>query len=126
MCSSESDADVSSYLSPCGADVSGPAMGTRKRNRENSFIFSDSQGEQEDDMDIREEGGDEFGNVGLDQDQESDDDFVVVKKKGRPRKFISSPRKLKIAANSRKARLPKRPLTQHPRPFCVRNLPMLL
>jgi len=78
-------------------------MGTRKRNKGESFIFSDSQGEQEE-MDIREEGGDKFENVGVDQDQESDDDFVVVKKKarGRPRKIDSKPKKVKTSRKLKK------------------------
>merc|ERR1719186_2487116 len=48
-------------------------------------------------MDIREEGDVEFGNVGVDQDsdQDSDDDFVVVKKRGHPRKKASKLKKVK-------------------------------
>merc|ERR1719508_280611 len=53
-------------------------------------------------MDIREEGGDEFRNVGLDQDQESDDDFVVVKKRGRPRKKDIKPKKVKNCSELKK------------------------
>merc|ERR1719186_1122519 len=61
-------------------------------------------------MDMREEGGDEFGNVGLDQDQESDDDFVVVKKKGRPRKNDIKPKKVKNCSKLKKSSTSKRSL----------------
>merc|ERR1719186_2339728 len=61
-------------------------------------------------MDIREEGGDELGNVGLDQDQESDDDFVVVKKKGRPRKNDVKPKKIKNCSKLKKDSTSETPL----------------
>jgi len=54
-------------------------------------------------MDIREEGDVEFGNVGVDQDQDSDDDFVVVKKRGRPRKKDSKPKKVKTCSKLKKS-----------------------
>ena len=80
MCSSESEADLSHTMS-------GPAMGTRKRSRGDSLINSDSQTELEDEADIQEKYGDESGMSEDDRHLalDSDDDFVVDKKKKKTR-----------------------------------------
>merc|ERR1719186_858619 len=72
-------------------------------------------------MDIREGGGDEFRNVRLDEDQESDDDFVVVKKKGRPRKNDIKPKKVKNCSKLKKGSTSKTSLNSSSKAMCYKS-----